>query len=79
MNRSRILGTTSAAFVSDTFPICGRRRVPYMVVGLVGQAVAWGLMGMLPGSLLLFAGLVHPPAPPSSPATWVLYTEELCV
>ena len=50
-----------------------------MVVGLVGQAVAWGLMGMLPGSLLLFAGLVHPPAPPSSPATWVLYTEELCV
>ena len=50
-----------------------------MVVGLVGQAVAWGLMGMLPGSLLLFAGLVHPPAPPSSPTTWVLYTEELCV
>ena len=47
-----------AAFISDTFPICGRRRVPYMIIGLCGQMLAWGLMGLLPGNLLAFAGLV---------------------
>ena len=29
-----------AAFVSDTFPLWGRRRIPYMVLGLCGQAGA---------------------------------------
>ena len=47
-----------AAFLSDTFPICGRRRIPYMVFGLCGQAVCWSLLATLPGSEGLTAGLV---------------------
>jgi hypothetical protein len=37
-----------AAFLSDTFPICGRRRLPYMVMGLLGQALCWSLLALLP-------------------------------
>ena len=47
-----------AAFVSDTFPICGRRRLPYMVAGLCGQALFWTLLATLPPSEGLVAGLV---------------------
>lgn len=47
-----------AAFTSDTFPVCGRRRLPYMVLGLCGQAACWSLLSTLPGSEALTAGLV---------------------
>ena len=44
--------------MSDTFPIGGRRRIPYMVLGLCGQALCWTLLATLPGSEGLTAGLV---------------------
>ena len=31
----------AVALMSDAVPICGRRRVPYMVGGLVVQALSW--------------------------------------
>ena len=47
-----------AAFISDTLPIRGRRRRPYMVAGVLGEGLFWGLLSWLPASTLLTAGLM---------------------
>eukprot|EP01052_Picozoa_sp_SAG31_P022277 SAG31_NODE_1763_length_7322_cov_21.697633_10_plen_497_part_00 len=39
-----------AAFVSDCCPVCGYRRLPYMVFGLCGQAICWCLLAALPAT-----------------------------
>ena len=36
----------AAAFLSDTLPICGRRRIPYLVGGIVAQCSAYWLIGV---------------------------------
>jgi hypothetical protein len=44
--------------VVDTVPICGRRRRPYMVSGVLVEGLCWILLSTLPGSILLTAGLM---------------------
>ena len=36
-----------AAFVSDTVPLCGLRRLPYLLLGLALQGGGWLLLGIL--------------------------------
>jgi hypothetical protein len=59
----------AAAFLSDTLPICGRRRIPYLAGGVVAQCAAYWLVGVsgplastgawdwLPQNNLMYAGL----------------------
>jgi len=35
------------AFLSDVRPICGRRRVPYLVIGLIFQSASWIALSLL--------------------------------
>ena len=39
----------AAAFLSDTLPICGRRRIPYLVGGIIAQCSAYWLIGVSTG------------------------------
>ncbi|KAL1519709.1 hypothetical protein AB1Y20_023219 [Prymnesium parvum] len=39
------------AFTSDVAPICGRRRVPYLVLGLLLQGASWLLLCLLGASI----------------------------
>jgi hypothetical protein len=36
----------AAAFLSDTLPICGRRRIPYLAGGVIAQCSAYWLVGV---------------------------------
>ena len=36
----------AAAFMSDTLPICGRRRIPYLAGGIVAQCAAYWLISV---------------------------------
>jgi hypothetical protein len=36
----------AAAFLSDTLPICGRRRIPYLAMGVIAQCSAYWLIGV---------------------------------
>ena len=57
-----------AAFLSDSFPICGHRRVPYFIFALLLQAGGWAALGLAPPSigataalrlLMLFGSMLH--------------------
>jgi hypothetical protein len=36
----------AAAFLSDTLPLCGRRRIPYLAMGVIAQCSAYWLVGV---------------------------------
>ena len=40
-------------FVSDSFPICGLRRKPYMLMGMAVCSLSWILFGILPSPSLV--------------------------
>jgi hypothetical protein len=40
-----------AAFLSDVRPICGRRRVPYLIMGLLMQGSCWIALGLVGNSM----------------------------
>ena len=47
------------AFLSDSYPIFGYRRKPYILIGIIICAVSWILFGVLPQpNILLSAGLI---------------------
>ena len=46
----------AVAFLSDVCPILGRRRLPYLVFGLLVQGVAWVALGVF-GATMSFAAL----------------------
>ena len=46
-----------AAFVSDSVPIWGYRRVPYFIFSLVLQATGWAALGLVPSSIGATAAL----------------------
>ena len=57
-----------AAFLSDSVPICGYRRVPYFIFALLLQAGGWAALGLAPPSigataalrlLILFGSMLH--------------------
>jgi hypothetical protein len=57
-----------AAFLSDSVPICGYRRVPYFIFALLLQAGGWAALGLAPPSigataalrlLMLFGSMLH--------------------
>lgn len=57
-----------AAFVSDSVPIWGYRRVPYFIFSLILQATGWAALGLAPSSigataalrlLTLFGSMLH--------------------
>ena len=35
------------AFVSDTYPLCGRKRKPYLCIGIVSCCLSWCLLGSI--------------------------------
>lgn len=57
-----------AAFLSDSVPICGRRRLPYFIFALLLQAGGWAALGLAPPSIgataalrlvMLFGSMLH--------------------
>ncbi len=46
------------AFTSDSFPIFGRRRKPYLCLGVTIQALAWLGLGLLEPSIGGATGLL---------------------
>jgi hypothetical protein len=47
------------AFVSDTFPINGQRRKPYLFMGIISCALSWMMLGG-ECSLIRYSSDIHP-------------------
>lgn len=47
----------AAAFVSDSVPICGYRRVPYFIFALLLQATGWAALSLAPPSIAATAAM----------------------